>query len=135
MAQEASKDAPKAPVKKVDENRQSTPSGKGEGSKGQQTSGGKGNDGPSSQGRSPENFKNGNGKSNSTKGNGGKGTFTKGKSQSSGQFSDMSAGKGKRPHRARKTNEGNDHLVGRILIQVMVHQCTKLLVLTKIVIM
>ena len=32
-----------APVKKVDINRQSTPSGRGKGSKGQQTSGGKGN--------------------------------------------------------------------------------------------
>ena len=47
VAQEASKDPPKAPVKKVDENRQSTRSGKGKGSKGQQTSGGKGNQGQS----------------------------------------------------------------------------------------
>ena len=42
VAQEASKDPPKAPVKKVDENCQSTRCGKGKGSKGQQTSGGKG---------------------------------------------------------------------------------------------
>ena len=41
VATEASTDLPKAPVKKVDENRQSTPSVKGKGSKGQQTSGGK----------------------------------------------------------------------------------------------
>ena len=41
VAREASKNPPKAPVKKVDENRQSTPSGKGKGSKGQQTSEGK----------------------------------------------------------------------------------------------
>ena len=99
VAQEASKDPPKAPVKKVDENRQSMPSGKGKGSKGQQTSGGKGNQGQSSQGRSPENFKNGNGKSNSAKGNGGKGNFSKGKGQSSGQSlghsKGMNAGKGK----------------------------------------
>ena len=45
VGQEASEDPPKAPVKKVDENRQSTPSGKGKGSNGQQTSGGKGNGG------------------------------------------------------------------------------------------
>ena len=75
VAQEASKDPPKAPVKKVDENCQSTHSGKGKGSKGQQTSGDKGNQGQSSQGRSPENFKNGNGMSNSAKGNGGKAIF------------------------------------------------------------
>ena len=90
VAQEASKHPPKAPVKKVNENRQWTRSGKGKGSKGQQTSGGKGNQGPSSLGRSPENFKNGNGKSNSAKGNSGKGNFSKGKGQSSGQFSGLS---------------------------------------------
>ena len=110
VAQEASKDPPKAPVKKVDENRQSTPSGKGKGSKGQQTSGGKGNQGQSSQGRSPENFKNGNGKSNSAKGNGGKGNFSKGKGQSSGQFSGhskgMSAGKGKGTSQGTKGGQG-----------------------------
>ena len=77
VAQEASKDPPKAPVKKVDENRQSTPSGKGKGNKGQQTSEGKGNQGQSSQGRCPENLKNGNGKSNSAKGNGGKGILSR----------------------------------------------------------
>ena len=99
MAQEGSKDPPKAPVKKVDENRQSTPSEKDKGSKGQQTSGGKGSEGQSSQGLAPEILKNGNGNSNSAKGNGGKGNFSKGKGQSSGQFSGyfkgMSAGKGK----------------------------------------
>ena len=110
VAQEASKDPPKAPVKKVDENRQSTPSGKGKVSKGQQTSGGKGNQGPSSQGRSPENFKNGNGKSNSAKGNGGKGNFSKGKGQSSGHFlgysKGMSAGKGKVTFQGTKGEQG-----------------------------
>ena len=110
VAQEASKDPPKAPVKKVDENRQSTPSGKGKGSKGQQTSGGKGNQGQSSQGCSPENLKNGNGKSNSAKGNGGKGNFSKGKGQSSGQFSGhskgMSAGKGKGTSQGTKGGRG-----------------------------
>ena len=110
VAQEASKDPPKAPVKKVDENRQSTPSGKGKGSKCQQTSGGKGNQGPSSEGRSPVNLKNGNGKSKSAKGNGGKGNFSKGKGQSSGQFSGhsqgMSAGKGKGTSQGTKGGRG-----------------------------
>ena len=110
LAQEASKDPPKAPVKKVDENRQSTPSGKGKGSKGQQTSGGKGHQGQSSLGRSPENFKFGNGKSNSAKGSGGKGNFSKGKGQSSGQFSGpskgMSAGKGKGTSHSTKGGQG-----------------------------
>ena len=77
VAQEASKDPPKAPVKKAGENRQLTPSGKGKGSNGQHTSGGKGNQGQSSHGCSPENDKNGNGKSNSAKGSGGKGNFSK----------------------------------------------------------
>ena len=99
VAQEASKGQPKAPVKKVDENRQSTPSGKGKGSRGQPTSGGRGNQGQSNQGRSPENFENGNGKGNSAKGSGGKGNFSQRKGQSGGQFSGhskrMSAGKGK----------------------------------------
>ena len=65
VAQEATKDPPKASVKGMEENRQSTPSGKGKVSKGQRTAGGKGDQGQSSQGRSPEN---GNGKSNSAKG-------------------------------------------------------------------
>ena len=138
VAQEASKDSPKTPVKKVDENRQSTPSRKGKGSKGQQTSGGKGNQGPSSQGLFTENFKNGNGKSNSAKGNGGKANFSKGKGPSSGLFSGhskgMSAGKGKGTFRTQKVDEGKDHLASGTLIQVVVHQCTKLLVPMRITI-
>ena len=60
VAQEATKDPPKAPVKKVDENCQLTPSINVKGSKGQQTSGGKQNQGQSIQGRSAENLTNGN---------------------------------------------------------------------------
>ena len=105
MAQEASKDPPKVPVRKVDENHQSTPSGKG-----QQSSGGKGNQGPSSQGCSPENFKERNGKSTSAKGNGEKGNFSKGKGQSNGQFSKhskgVSAGEGKGTSEGTKGRRG-----------------------------
>ena len=113
VAQEASKDPPKALVKKLDENRQSTPCGKGKGSNCQQTSGGKGNQSQSSQGRSPGYFRNGNGKFDSAKGNGGKSIFSKGKGKSSGQFSGhskgMSAAKGKGTSQARKVDEGKDH--------------------------
>ena len=38
------------------------------------------------------------------------------------------------PPRARKVDKGMDHLVSGTLIQVVVHQCTKLLVLTRITI-
>ena len=110
VAQEASKDPPKAPVKEVDENRQLTPSGNGKGGKGQLTSGGKRNQGQSSQRRSPENFRKKNGKSNSAKSNGGKGNFSEGKRQSSGQFSGyskkMSAGKGKGTSQGTKGGRG-----------------------------
>ena len=110
VAQEASEDPPKAPVMKVDENRQSTPSGKGKGFKGQQTCGGKENQSQSSQGRSPEDFRNGNGKSNCAKGNGGKGNFVKRKGQSSGHFSGhskgMSAGRGKATSQGTRGGQG-----------------------------
>ena len=110
VAQEASKDLPKAAVKKVDENRQSTASEKGKGSNGQQTTGGKANQGQSSHGRSPENFENRNGKSNCAKGSGGKGNFSKGNGQLSGHFSGhfkgMSAGKCKGTSQGTKDGRG-----------------------------
>ena len=110
VAQETSKDPPKAPVKKVEENGQSVPSGKGKGSNGQQTSGGKGNQCQSSHRHSPENLKNGNGKSNSAKGTGRKGIFSEGKGPSSGRFSGhskgTSAGKGKGISQGTKDGRG-----------------------------
>ena len=42
--------------------------------------------------------------------------------------------KARGPLRARKVGKGKDHLVNRTLIQVVVHQCIKLLVPTRITI-
>ena len=99
VAQEANKNPPKAPVQKVDENRQSTPSRKGKGSKGGRFLEVRDTRAPPAKDALRKILKNRNGKSNSAKGNGGKGNFSKGKGQSSGQFSGhskgMSGGKGK----------------------------------------